>query len=191
MINLLSDEHKKSLRAARTNIILRNYIFWLILVAIGIVTVFGWGYWVQMKEQARYAEDMKKFTAQRAQYASTQQTVKAFSDNLATARAILNNEVLFSDLMTTIARTLPSGTSLQSLTVSTAEFNKPITLTILTSSYDNAIATKNAFENSPAFEQANILTTAQVKDSKTKYNYTMTLNVIITKDAFVHGKAGS
>lgn len=189
MINLLSVTDKKSLRAAHLNVLLRRYIVLLCGVAICIVLIFGFGFWLQINEQARYIEASQKFAAERAQYTKAQQTGKAFADNLTIAKTILSNEVLFSDLTTTIARTLPPGASLQTLTVSTADFAKPISLVIQTNSYDNAVKTKDSFENSAAFEGVNILSASQIKDSKTKYNYTVTLSVTVTKDAFIHGKA--
>ena len=189
MINLLSVADKKSLRAAHLNVLLRRYIILLCGVAVCIVLIFGFGFWLQMNEQAKYIEASQKYATEKAQYTQAQVTGKAFADNLTIAKTILSNEVLFSDLTTTIARTLPAGSSLQTLTVATSDFAKPISLVIQTNSYDNAIKIKDSFENSAAFEDVNILSTSQIKDSKTKYNYTVTLSVAVTKDAFIHGKA--
>lgn len=189
MINLLDNQEKKALKAARLNVILRGYVILFALVAACIVVIFGVGIWLQMRERDSYIEDSKRYSSEKAQYTQAQATGNAFTGNLTIAKSILNNEVLYSDLITTLARTLPAGSSLDSLSVATADFAKPITLVIRTNSYNTAILTKDAFENSAAFESVNILTTSQTKDSKTKYNFAVTLSVTITKDAFIHGKA--
>ena len=141
-----------------------------------------------MNEQDRYLSASQQFQSEKAKYSKAQKEGKDFADNLAVAKCILNNEVLFSNLITTIARTLPSGSSLQNLSLATTDFASPISLVIQTTSLDNSLKIKDAFENSSAFEQVNILTTSRLEDSKTKYSYTVTLSVTITKNAFINGK---
>lgn len=187
MINLLSTDTKKELRAARLNVTLRSYFIFFIVVAVAVTGAFGVGYWLLINDQARLNESATTFQAEQAKYSKAIAEGKSFSANLAIAKAILANEILFSQFTTNIAKILPNDCALQNLTLATDQFNKPIVLNIKTTSYDNAIKVKDAFENSPQFENVNITSTSTIDKPLDKYSHLVTLNVSISKDAFTKG----
>lgn len=185
MINLLGNDIKKELHAARLNVMLRRYLLFFMGVAVAIAAALGVGYWILKNDQARLEQSSASFTAEKAKYTTAIKDGKEFTANLAIAKAILSNEILFTDFAINIAKILPKDSSLQNLTISTEDLQKPIILTIQTTSYDNAVNVKDAFEASSIFENVNIVSTSAISDPKTKYSHTVNLNVSISKDAFI------
>lgn len=184
MINLLDTNTKKELRAARLNVTLRKYVIFFIVVALAISGAFGVGYWLLLQDHARHNESSEAFKVEQAKYRETINQSTAFASNLSIAKAILANEILFSDFTINIAKILPKDSALQNLTVSTEDFKKPIILSVRTTSYDNAVNVKNAFEDSPIFEGVNIISTSTIEKPLDKYTHLVSLNVTISKDAF-------
>lgn len=184
MINLLSHDDLRQLRASRLNIILRRYVMLLGLLAIFVAISFGGGYFLLMQERQAAEIASERTANERAKYNEDIAKAKAYTSNLATAKAILSNEVLLSDVTFQIAKTLPAGSIVQNLDLSTADLSKPITLEILTTSFDNSVAIKDAFENSTYFENAIISTVTSIEDPESKYSTSLSLTVMVKTAEF-------
>lgn len=183
MINLLSRNHITQLKAARLNIILRRYVALFIFVALLIAAAFGVGYYVLYTEEQRAKQLGAEYEAARVEYADDMKKSQEFTSNLTAAKSILGSEVLFSDVVFAISQSLPAGSVLQSLNLETSTFDKPMTLQLVTTSYEEAVATKDAFENSPYFEKSQILSTRLITDPKDQYDTELSLTVTLTASA--------
>ncbi len=161
MINLLSDEAKRNLRAGRLNVLLLRYVMFLGTASLFIVAVFGVGYLLTAAERSAASQELAANQQALAGYQQTKQEAQAFSDNLKTAKIILSNETVFSDLIVQIARTIPPNVVLTSLSLSTDNLGKQITINARTKDTETPLALKAALENSPLFSNVNILTIAK------------------------------
>ncbi len=183
MINLLSPETKKSLRSGRNNVILSRYVWSICAALLAIAAIFGGGYYITVTEKAKAIEERTANETMVEKYASTQREAEAFASNLKGAKSILENEVVFSELITEIAATLPTGTVLSNLNLSTSITGEEIVLNALTlDSGDAPLRLKAALEASPLFERANIQgITAPPESAASKYKATVSIRVTVTK----------
>ena len=146
MINLLSDEKKTEIRAGRANVIVLNYIF-MLLAAVGLLLVILVGAYVTLNVTRSDAQNrVKQNTADADQYKATENKAKAYRDNLATAKQILEKEVLYSRLMTKIAQAVPQGVVLDQLSLNSTTIGTPTTINAHAKTQSAAVALKASFE---------------------------------------------
>lgn len=189
MINLLSPQTKKEIRAARLNVVLIRYCFILILSGIFVVSIFGVGFYLTQQDRAGASKLKQASEAEINKYASVKKEAEAFSSNLSNAKTILSGEIVFSKLITGIAAVLPSGVILSNLNLTSNSLGTPISLQARSASYEKAVELKNKLEASSIFEQVNIANTAQTEftgeasDTLAKYPVSITINAVLSKPA--------
>ncbi len=183
MINLLSQQSRRELAAARRNIILRQYIFATLLLCIGVTGVFVVGYVLLYNQANAYRQDAARYAPMRESYGDVIKEASDYSKNLATAKAIFDNEFIFSDLLTTLAHTLPKNTILSGINIRTVELSKPIELTCNTKSYSDAEALKKAFQGSRFFKDTKLRSITKMPEGA--YPYTVALITTLDKTAYM------
>lgn len=156
MINLLSKETKQELRAARRNVIIRKYVLTLGLLAVLIAGSYGVGYLILSAQEDAYKRELAQYIPQKEQYNDTIKLASEYTKNLAVAKSILENEVVFSDYIIMLARTLPPNTIMDAVNVKTPDFDKPIEATFKTKNYSDALVAKHTLESSPYFNDVKI-----------------------------------
>ncbi len=191
MLNLLSTQSKKELRAARFNLVLRNYYVMLLATVALFGGVFGMGLFITNQQKDKY--DMQKSTAQQeaAKYDATNKAAEKFSKDLAIDKVILASDVRFSKLITDIAGAVPSCVILGGLTISATNLTGPLAITGRACSYNDAVRLKNSLETSPLFENAKLVnitatdpgTAAQADPIIKKYPVIVTASAQLTKTA--------
>ena len=189
MINLLSPEAKRTIRAARLNVMLRTYLVLTLLVVAGMAAIYGVGFYLVADEKAIAEKDKQAGELQLAQYAAATKQAEMYKANLAIVKQILNNEIVYSDFLTSTAAAMPSNTILSNLTLSTQA--KPgvkagsTALEARAKSYDDVLRLKEYLDKSGIFTNVSIATTNRPEDlSKLTgidriYPYEATLNVTI------------
>ena len=149
MINLLSDDNKKEIRAGRANVIILNYLL-LTLAATGILfVIIAVAYFTLSQMRAGAQQRVDQSILASAAYSDTQQSAKEFRDNLATAKQIIDKEITYSALVLKIAETIPSGVYLESLSLSAETAGTPTVFTARARNVDRALALKSSLENHP------------------------------------------
>ena len=192
MINLLDIETQRHYRAARLNLKLRGYLTLLLVTLLAIVVAFASGVYLTRSERAVADRELAQGEQSVASYAKVKKEAEDFSSNLKIAKAILSQEVLYSDMIVQIARTLPSSAVLSSLVLDQATLHKPITLAARVKTKDDAVVLKNTLEDSPLFESVNLNSineqpvTPSTKGTPRTYPVVVTLSMNVTK-----GKPGS
>lgn len=156
MINLLNTETQRQYRAARLNIRLRSYLILLSVAFISVIAVFGGGLYLTLTDRSHAAAEKSAKESQLAQYHDIKQEAETFTTNLKTAKAILNQEVLYSDMIVSIANALPPDAVLSSLTLDTTTIAQPMALSARVATKDDSIRLKTSLETSPLFENVNI-----------------------------------
>jgi len=193
MINLLNPKDLEQLRAARVNVRLRKYAL-ATLLTIGVV---GGIYLVGLKiADDQYAEaqaDNSSAEQQLAGFDAVKKEATAYQSNLTIAKKILGGEIVFSNFMTDVAKTLPPNTILSSLTLttkSTQSAQKKAGSTQLNArakSYNDILALKTKLEDSTLFSDVRITQTT-IPDSlvgktgiELTYPYEVTFDLVINQ----------
>ena len=186
MINLLPPEDMRQLSAARTNTLLLRYsvlmtlvIALLALEAVGMYFVVDAG---TAQNQTTISENEQKTAA----YATTKTEAATFTSNLSTAKYILGKQVPYTTILLSIAKVMPTGSIVDSITIDPTDFGTPTTVSIRTNTYDNAVSVKNALQGA-MFDAATPLFTAVSLQSVTTdetngtYPVSAILNVTYSK----------
>ncbi|MFZ2494202.1 MAG: hypothetical protein WAW60_00315 [Candidatus Saccharimonadales bacterium] len=187
MINLLSQEHRAQLAAAKRNVILRKYVITLMFLIGGIVACYGVGYFMLDEEKKHYQQQLSIYEPQRNAYADTTKQAQDFSKNLRIAKSILDNEIVYSDLIMTLSENLPSNVVLTNLSLRTKELAQPISITINVKTPNDAVATKTKFQQGIIFKDTKIKTID--KSMSNDYPYTAVIITTLDQKAYLAEQA--
>lgn len=173
MINLMPYDAKKQTRAARTNTVLFQYIviLGLSLAFLSLVCVATY-YFI-------YSNKPK--TANGNNSSSIQSQASTVRNNLATAKNILDRQVSYSDVITGIAAALPTGTILDSISLTDASFGSTTNLKILSRSNTSEPKLKEGFSGSRLFSNYQLQSANANQGGPTDYPFVINISVIINK----------
>lgn len=188
MINLLSPYDKKQLHAARRNTIWVRYTFLIIAVLIAVNIILGaTALIIQGQEDASKQKIANNESQRDKEYISTRQKAEQFRQNLTIAKTILGQETKYSDIILNIARAIPSGCVMGSLTLNPQSFDASTnqTLSFNCKSQDDVVKLKTSMENSQAvFGKVSILSTTQSQggsDGSSSYPVTASISTLLKK----------
>jgi Tfp pilus assembly protein PilN len=128
----------------------------LLVTLLVIVASFGGGVYLTREERGLAEQELSAGEQSVARYGKVKKEAEDFSANLTIAKSILSQEVLYSDMIVQIARTLPGSAVLSSLRLDQATLQKPIVLAARVRTKDDAVTLKNTLEESPLFEKVNL-----------------------------------
>lgn len=187
MINLLSPEAKRDIRAARINVSLVQYCAMLLILTFLISLVYGIGFWLVMQQKSTALQKLESQTVQAKQYEAYQKQADSFRQDLKTAKTVLDSSYSYSDFLLTLARDMPSQTIIDSITLGAADGSQTkaseIDVSARASTYAKVLELKGKLEASRLFENVNILSysrpddLASIPDYEKKYPYEVTLSV--------------
>ncbi|MBC7943096.1 PilN domain-containing protein [Candidatus Saccharibacteria bacterium] len=183
MINLLPGDAKKEIHAARTNVILINYI---IIVALGVVFLCLISiavYFVIMSTKARAETVVADNTAKSTAYSTVRSQADALKSSLANAKNILDKEVVYTKVITGIASVMPAGVVLDNLNLSPATLGVPITIQAYAKTTKDALALKSSFQQSPLFSGVTFISLTSGSQGQAEYPITVSLSLTINKSA--------
>ncbi len=179
MINLLPPNEKRQIRARKTNVLLWRYSMVSLLLSALLFALMAVVYIIMINSKAEAEETIRTSTAKSAEYQKVQEEIAEFSENLATARTILDKEVKYSKVATRIARALPSGVVLESLSLDATTFGQPTTLNAIGSTNQDAIRLKTSLENSEYFDDVHLILVTKREASDRSTSVDITIDVII------------
>lgn len=183
MINLLPDNEKRQLRAARANTLLLRYHFVLIGVLVFLAGALGFTYLYLQNTKTSAEQTMAENTAKVSDYSSVELRATQFRTNLATAKQILDREVTYTKVILEIARLLPKGVILDKLNLDAQTFGTKTTLSAQAKTYEAALSLKDSFGKSSLFTDVHFQSISVLADSSSGYPVVVNLNVTIKKDA--------
>ena len=165
MINLLNPEQFAELQAARLNFKLRRYIIMAVFAALGVVAIYGGGYWFASNEHQLASNQHESALAELKNYEDVKKRMTEYRANLAIADKILGTQLVYSDFLVKTAQAMPENTILASLALSTkatvaAAQKGLMTLEARTKSYDDALRLKESLEASPMFSDVRLKQTS-------------------------------
>ncbi len=182
MINLLPADSKKEIRAARSNVTLINYLLLLGFGLVFLIVISVGVYVVLINTQASAEKLIDASRSKGASYSSVEAQSTALKAGLTNAKTILNEEVVYTKIITGIAALIPSGVVLDSLNLNPTTIGAPTSLKFFAKSTTDALKLKDNFQSSSLFSSVSfegLSSGAQGGD----YPVTATLNLTINKSA--------
>lgn len=181
MINLLADNRKNEIKAARTNVILLRYIAILALAVAFIFGALSVSYSVLMTTMNNANSLIASNDVKADVYKDTKQDVDALSAKLNEAKLILNQEIRYSQVLVKIGQLTPVGTVLGDLTLTTENFSgQPLEITAYARSTEQAGLLQSQFQSSPLFTQVSLKST-ETKQEVDGYPVTVLMTVTLSK----------
>ena len=183
MINLLPPEQLRELRAARANTLLLRYNILLagVLVFIALALVVTFFYLNTIQDIA--IQTKRDNDAKVTSYAKIDTEAKAFRNDLANAKTIMDKDATYSKTLLAIAKVLPKGVVFNTISLDASTFGTPMTLALKATDEKTAVAAKDAFSKSPMFSDVHFTSLTRDAQSKDSHPISANLSVIINKDA--------
>lgn len=182
MINLLADDRKDDIKAARANVFILRYIVIILLAFAFIGGALSVSYTVlgatmQSTEDLILANDVKADV-----YSDTKQQVDVLSARLSETKTTLDQEVRYSQALVKIGQLMPQGTVLGDLTLNTASFNggQPVEIKAYAKSTNEAGLLQTQFQSSPIFSQVNLKGT-ETNQEIDGYPVTISMSVVLNR----------
>jgi len=183
MINLLPGDAKKEIRSARINVVLTRYII-VILFASGFLVLLLTGSYVVLTQAKAGNELLIDASDTRAEvYSSTKAQVDSLSGSLSQAKTILDQEILYSNVLINIGQLMPTGTVLEKIELSAESFTgTPVSMKAYAKTNNDAVVLRERFQSSPIFSNVNF---TSISDSAgiSGYPVSIAMTVTITKAA--------
>lgn len=181
MINLLPDERKEEIRAARTNVILARYTTLIALAIVFLLGILFISHSILQSTKASADAIVEANDIKADVYSETKAQVDALSSKLSESKVLLDQEVRYSRVLTTLGQLMTPGTVLDSLTLDEAGFNgTPIDLKIYAKTDDDAATIRDRLQASPLFLQVNLKGTDS-SGGITGYPVVVTISVLFNR----------
>lgn len=123
MINLLPPDVKNSYRYARSNVILRKWVVFLVFALIGLAAIGTFGLLTIQQSSSHYTKEIAatEATFAKEDYAGVQKRVQDISGSFKLVVKVLGQEVLFSKLINQIGATIPAQANLVGLNINQSQ----------------------------------------------------------------------
>jgi len=176
MINLLPDETKQDIRAARMNVILLRYNFFM-LIAVGILLGFCLSFYVVLGLSQSIADEKNQDNiAKAASYNDVRKAADEYKSNLTLASKILDSSVTYTSSVFELAKLLPSGVTIDDVVLNASDFGKEISLTAHAKGYTQATQLKQNLQDAKLLSNAYFQSvTEEAGDAESQSAYPITV----------------
>lgn len=180
MINLMPDDAKKELRAARVNVLLIRYMG-VIFAAFTFLVFILFGSYFLLNQSKSSSEQLIAANDTKADvYKTTREQINTLSDQLAGAKAILNKEVLYSDVLVDIGQRMTPGTIIDKISLTAASFSgTATTLKVFAKTTNDAVALRDSFQQSSLFKNVSFQTVSDSNSGVVDYPVSATLTLTL------------
>ncbi len=182
MINLLPQEERRQLKAARSNTLLLRYNFLLLAVGVFLAASVGVTYFYLNSTRASAEAAIQDNANKTSGYAASEEKARTFRSNLTTAKQILDREVAYTKVILEISQVLPQGIILENLNLDSQTFGTETVLVAKAKDYSRALALKDSFEQSSLFSNVHFKTITAGDASGGDYPVSAELAVTINKE---------
>jgi Tfp pilus assembly protein PilN len=173
MINLLPPAIKTANRYARYNAVMVRYIALAVTVLVVLAGAqLGSRYY--LNQRIKTTSDHITTTQQQIDtYHSVQTQAATLNTRLAAIQTIQKNQAQFSTLLSDLAKYMPVGTSISSITL-TGDDKQPVRLSVNAADYKTALGFRDSIAHSPRISAADIETVgAAATGTTTSFNVTV------------------
>ncbi len=183
MINLLPPAAKHEFAAGRVNALLVRYI-WITLILFGLLAALCGLTYVALNGSKETAQQL--ITANETSVAGLQQIQAqsaAFKSDLATAKAILDQQTYYTSTLLKIGGLITPGTTIDSLSLDQSSYGTaPITLQVMATSEQAALDLKSSLQSSDLFSDVHFesITFASNDETHASSVYPVTAQLVLT-----------
>ena len=181
MINLLPAETKRQLRAAHTNAALIKYLFFSGIAVAFLVLACVTSYLFLNNNKSVASNTTDNGQSSSVLQATAQKQLDSLITSISTAKSILREQVLYSDIVTGIAAALPSGIVLDKLTLDNNTIGTAVTLQAHARSSDNTSLLQDNFSKSALFSNYNLISPTTNSSSSPGYPIAISIGITINK----------
>lgn len=180
MINLLPNENKKDLRAARTNTVLLRYNVILIIATLFLAGAIAVVYVFLTTIKASAEQSISDNVVKEQSYASVKAEAEAFKTSLSDAKAILSDETSYSRALVRYAQLFPEGTAINTMELSSTSFSAPQNVSVKITGQSAAQALISSMNKSPYVTDFSRKSITISQDDA--YPYTMEVTFTLKKE---------
>ena len=158
MINLLPADLKEQVRYAKLNRLALRYLRILVAVVAVLAGIFAGAFYLLQQQSGTVTADVadKQRTIAGLNKTFTP-LAKDVNDRLSAIKYVQATQTRFSGVIADIAKVVPQGVSIDSMTL-TGDEKTPVRIAVTTQSYDKALAFRNALITSPRVANADLET---------------------------------
>ena len=179
MINLMPPELKNSYGYARKNVALRRWVVAFVIAFVGLWGIATYGLLDFQQATSHHKETVAKSekALESANYKQTQDEIEDISGSFQLAVKVLEQEVLFSQLLKQIASTIPAKSSLTGLNIS--QTSGAIDISAIATDYNTAtqVQVNLADPENKIFSKADIVSISCGKEASADTKYPCGVNV--------------
>jgi Tfp pilus assembly protein PilN len=179
MINLLPDDIKRDMSAARSNVILFRYNLLTIAAAGGLLVICALFFVILNNNQSSAVSRSSENEAKAATYEPVQKAAEEYKANLATAKAILDKSVSYTTTIFEIVKLLPSGVVLDGISLNASDFGKQMTFTANAKSVEKATELKQNFQGSKIFTNVHFQSVNSSSSTSSSPNSSYPIQVVL------------
>jgi hypothetical protein len=178
MINLLPDETKRDIRAARMNVVLLRYNL-ITLGAVALLAGFCLLFYVILHNNQSMAENTTNDNSLKAaSYNDVRKAADEYRNNLSIASKILNNGITYTDVINSITKLVPSGVILDSINLTSTQLGQQTSFSAHAKTYENATKLKENFQSSPLYSNVYFQTLSSgATDGTSTADYTIAVTI--------------
>ncbi len=184
MINLLPNDYRESLRYARKNSILLKWLTGVVIIMLlASGTIFIGRAYLQM--EAKRFDNLNKETQAELQAQNIEETldkVQNISDNLKLIVQVLQNQVIFSELIKQVGAVMPPGTILSDIEISEVQGGIDLTARSTDQNTATQIQINLTDPKNKLFDQVDIVTVTCDPAVDPAYPCRVTMRALFTKN---------
>ena len=174
----MPDEDKKEISSARINVVLTRYIV-VIILAFGFLMLLLSGSYVVLTQTKESAARVVEANKEKAEvYSATKVQVDGLSSSLSQTKSILDQEILYSNVLVNIGQLMPQNTVLEHIDLNTASFTgTAVKLKVYAKSTADVVTLRQNFQSTPIFTGVNF---DSVLDSGGIDGYPVSVSITLT-----------
>lgn len=182
MINLLPNDLKVAIKAARTNVVLIRYMA-IILVGLAFILSVLYVYLLILQSTMASAESRIEANDIKADiYSATRQQVEGLSTQLTEAKSILDQDTRYSNFLIGLGQVTPPNTILDSLVLDDTHFNgTPFQLKGYAKTDSDAVLLGNQLKAATNLFTSVTIESTTTEGGSTGYPVVLTMNVILNR----------
>jgi hypothetical protein len=180
MINLLPEEKKADLRAARTNTVLLRYNIILIAAVLFLAGAVAVVYVFLTTIKATAEQSIQDNIVKEQAYENVKQESVIFKNSLSDAKTMLGDEVSYSRALIRYARLFPEGTAIDSMQFDATSFSTPLNVSVKITGQQAAQALIDSMNSSPYV--TGFTRKAITINQNSTYPYTMEVTFTLNKE---------
>lgn len=184
MINLLPENYKTEINAARMNVLLIRYIALQGIALAVLAGIIIASYVVLDMRKTSAQELLETNTARTAQYIPIKTEADELKASLSNAKSILDQKISYSKLIYKIADSLPPGVVIQQLDLDPTTFGSKMTINAYAKTIDDASKLKAQFSrHSDVFTNVELdsLESSSTNETGGQYPINAALSLTINK----------